>query len=375
MESGRTVGERMPKSEDGAEPPPEESPAAGTPAEGTPAEGQAGRPATGGVSKGATITLVVSLVLVVVLTGVLATLAVLMTRNPGAPPLTRVQVRELAAPMYFAPVTAVRDAPCPGAEAVLDEAGAICYQVGKGVKLTTVRKIEALRESNGTYAVRVVLAPDSREKISDLTRDTVDQQLAIVVGDRVVTAPRVAQEVTQDSLSISGFTKDAADALVTRLLGPGAVTSPGAATQPAITPGTATQPGTQQTGTGQTGTNQTGTNQTWIGQNGTNRIGVSRPGTTQTGTTRTTGARPTSQPVQTQRNPPSGQTRARPGRTQETDPEPIRPARNGHDPRYGTCAEAHAAGYGPYTKGRHPEYAWYHDIDRDGVVCEGDELR
>jgi hypothetical protein len=352
----------MPKSEDGSEPPPAEE----SSAEGTPAEGQADeRPATGGVSKGATITLVVSLVLVVVLTGVLATLAVLMTRNPDAPPLSQVQVRQLAAPMYFAPVTAVRDAPCPGAEAVLDEASATCYQVGKGVKLTTVRKIEALRESNGTYAVRVVLAPDSREKIADLTRDMVDRQLAIVVGDRVVTAPRVAQEVTQDSLSISGFTKDAADALVTRLLGPGA------STQPTTTPqqGTSTQPGVPQTGTTQNGTPQTGATQN----------GTAQTGTAQTGTTRTAGTQPTSQPVQTRsvRNQPAGtrQTQGGPAQTQGARPQPIQPARNGRDPRFGTCAEAHAAGYGPYTKGRHPEYAWYHDVDHDGVVCEGDELR
>ena len=33
-------------------------------------------------------------------------------------------------------------------------------------------------------------------------------------------------------------------------------------------------------------------------------------------------------------------------------------------------AEANAAGYGPYQRGRDPEYAWYQDRDRDGLVCE-----
>lgn len=42
----------------------------------------------------------------------------------------------------------------------------------------------------------------------------------------------------------------------------------------------------------------------------------------------------------------------------------------GDDPRYATCAEAVAAGYGPYRKGIDPEYAWYRDGDSDGVVCE-----
>jgi len=41
----------------------------------------------------------------------------------------------------------------------------------------------------------------------------------------------------------------------------------------------------------------------------------------------------------------------------------------GTDPRFGTCKEAKANGYGPYRRGE-PEYAWYRDSDSDGVVCE-----
>ena len=43
---------------------------------------------------------------------------------------------------------------------------------------------------------------------------------------------------------------------------------------------------------------------------------------------------------------------------------------SGTDPRFGTCKEAKAHGYGPYVQGRDPEYAWYTDRDHDGVVCE-----
>lgn len=42
----------------------------------------------------------------------------------------------------------------------------------------------------------------------------------------------------------------------------------------------------------------------------------------------------------------------------------------GADPRFGTCREAIAAGYGPYTAGVHEEYDWYRDGDGDGVNCE-----
>lgn len=42
----------------------------------------------------------------------------------------------------------------------------------------------------------------------------------------------------------------------------------------------------------------------------------------------------------------------------------------GTDPRFATCKAAKAAGYGPYYKGKDPEYGWYIDRDKDGIVCE-----
>jgi hypothetical protein len=40
------------------------------------------------------------------------------------------------------------------------------------------------------------------------------------------------------------------------------------------------------------------------------------------------------------------------------------------DPQFATCTAAKAAGYGPYTKSKDPEYSWYSDRDGDGIVCE-----
>ncbi len=45
-------------------------------------------------------------------------------------------------------------------------------------------------------------------------------------------------------------------------------------------------------------------------------------------------------------------------------------SQSGNDPRFRYCYEAVAAGYGPYVRGRDPEYAWYTDADSDGRVCE-----
>lgn len=53
-------------------------------------------------------------------------------------------------------------------------------------------------------------------------------------------------------------------------------------------------------------------------------------------------------------------------------PRPGGPGKPGRkDPKYHTCAEAKARGYGPYVRGESPEYVWYRreDTDNDGVVC------
>jgi hypothetical protein len=49
-------------------------------------------------------------------------------------------------------------------------------------------------------------------------------------------------------------------------------------------------------------------------------------------------------------------------------PQPTSTA--GADPRFATCAQARAHGYGPYAAGG-LEYGWYRDADGDGTVCEG----
>ncbi|TDB83938.1 excalibur calcium-binding domain-containing protein [Actinomadura sp. KC216] len=64
-----------------------------------------------------------------------------------------------------------------------------------------------------------------------------------------------------------------------------------------------------------------------------------------------------------------------PPSTPETPPprEPSTPepgAADGVDPRFDTCAQANAHGYGPYYEGWDPEYHWYEDRDHDGIDCE-----
>jgi hypothetical protein len=52
-------------------------------------------------------------------------------------------------------------------------------------------------------------------------------------------------------------------------------------------------------------------------------------------------------------------------------PELVAPVSDGVlDPDYGTCSVVQANGAGPYYQGIDPEYAWYRDGDKDGMVCE-----
>lgn len=46
------------------------------------------------------------------------------------------------------------------------------------------------------------------------------------------------------------------------------------------------------------------------------------------------------------------------------------PVESALDPQFRTCGDANASGYGDYISGVDPEYDWYMDRDRDGIVCE-----
>ena len=52
------------------------------------------------------------------------------------------------------------------------------------------------------------------------------------------------------------------------------------------------------------------------------------------------------------------------------EPQPQPEPERGTDPRYRTCRDAIANGYGDYIRGVDSEYARYRDTDSDGIVCE-----
>ncbi|MEV4169058.1 excalibur calcium-binding domain-containing protein [Nonomuraea sp. NPDC049709] len=289
-----------------------------------------------------TIVLLVSLVLVVLVAGVLGTVAVLMTRSPDTPLLGGTPPQRLAVPIHFAPVRETKQAPCPGDQAVLDEQQTTCYLLEDGVTVASVQEVEPLRENDGQYSVRIAIAPAFKQRLVDLIDELVPDQRAVAIvlapeqADQpkvVLAAPIVTQPMDGDSMSIAGFTKEDADALVARLVG---------STTGGTTPPTGAQTGAP------TGT-QTG-----------------GPTGTQTGPA----------------TPPAGQPT-----TGQTNPQPVNPGTTGGttgstggaqrpvDKRYASCKEAVAAGDGPYSKGTHEEYTWYVDVDGNGVACNSGDLR
>ncbi|MEV0615821.1 excalibur calcium-binding domain-containing protein [Nonomuraea sp. NPDC050404] len=298
-----------------------------------------------------TIVLIVSLVLVVLVAGVLGTVAVLMTRSPDAPLLGGAPPRHLAVPIHFAPVRESKPAPCPGDPAVLDEKQTTCYLLEDGVTVASVQQIEPLREKDGQYSVRIAVAPAFKERLVTLIDEMVPEQrpVAIVLAPEqadqpktVLAAPVVTQQMDGDSVSIAGFTKEDAEALVARLLGgsPGATTPP---TGPADTGPPSQSPGTG----GQQSTVPTGPAIQPTGTTTGNTTGSTTGSTTGT-TGATTGASQPGSTIGGRRTP---------------------------DKRHASCKEAVAAGDGPYHQGTHEEYGWYTDVDRNGVACNSGDIR
>lgn len=55
--------------------------------------------------------------------------------------------------------------------------------------------------------------------------------------------------------------------------------------------------------------------------------------------------------------------------TYTPEPELVEEHPDSIDPKFNTCKEAIEKGFGPYTKDD-PEFSWYRDPDKDGIVCE-----
>jgi hypothetical protein len=122
--------------------------------------------------------------------------------TPASGPAPEVLIT-LRSPIQFRQVAAISDAPCPAGSAGLpdDAAHACIYLTGTGMTVTTVQRVQIGPTGTGQYVVSLVLTPAQRGPFTALTRrlsglGSPRDQLAVIVGGRVITHPAVAGPIT-----------------------------------------------------------------------------------------------------------------------------------------------------------------------------------
>ncbi|WP_158676923.1 SecDF P1 head subdomain-containing protein [Wenjunlia vitaminophila] len=139
----------------------------------------------------------------------------------------------LAHPLRFVPVEAVSAEPCPpGAAppALTDDRTGGCLTPGEAGGMTVVRTehAEAINDvTNGNgWTVRVTLVDEDAQRFADLTAKAARNppprnQIAIVQGDRLLSAPQVVSAITGGEVDISGgSTREQAEELARALGAP-----------------------------------------------------------------------------------------------------------------------------------------------------------
>ncbi|WP_157429870.1 SecDF P1 head subdomain-containing protein [Actinomadura oligospora] len=125
----------------------------------------------------------------------------------------------LASPLQIFPVAQTSPGQCQaGTQGVTGQTttGLVCYQLTQGMAIRKVTDLRVQRgRTGGAYDVAVTLRPSDRKAFAQLTRSTVGRDVAFVIGNRLITAPRVEMAITDGKVVITG-TPDHASA--TRLV-------------------------------------------------------------------------------------------------------------------------------------------------------------
>jgi preprotein translocase subunit SecD len=133
----------------------------------------------------------------------------------------RGRTARLSSPLHIYPVKAVTPGLCPMTTPGINGQGATgpsCYQVDAGLAIRRVNDIHVESTPDGHNEVSISLLPADRRAFANLTRTMAGKSLAFVVGDRLVTAPRVETPVTRGKIILSGApTRADADRLVREL--------------------------------------------------------------------------------------------------------------------------------------------------------------
>jgi preprotein translocase subunit SecD len=132
----------------------------------------------------------------------------------------------LSEPLQLRQVTALTPPPCASGQ--LGNTGATeCYKLAEeSLNIVRVKDIKSgLAKGSTDFGVVVTLYPDDAKAFGELTGRLAKEQpprnqVAVVVDDKVVTAPAVMEAITGGEIQIVGsFTKKSAEDLVKQLTG------------------------------------------------------------------------------------------------------------------------------------------------------------
>ncbi|MBM7516666.1 SecDF P1 head subdomain-containing protein [Nocardioides nitrophenolicus] len=141
-------------------------------------------------------------------------------RAGGAPPADPVQFRRVLAMTEDTSPDPVQPDPAAEAVACAPEAG---YRLAPAEIVGGVEDAEVQQgQGRPAWSIMIELDDDAAATFADLTRELngTGQQLAVVLGGRVLTAPVIQAVITDGRVSIAGdFTRDEAESLADALEG------------------------------------------------------------------------------------------------------------------------------------------------------------
>jgi preprotein translocase subunit SecD len=128
-----------------------------------------------------------------------------------------------SAPLRIYPVNQATPGLCAANVAGINgqgTAGPTCFQVTQGLAIHRVNDIHVEHSPDGRNEISISLLPPDARAFASLTRTMTGRQLAFVVGDRLVTAPRVEAPITRGKILIDGsFSRPDAERLIRELKG------------------------------------------------------------------------------------------------------------------------------------------------------------
>jgi preprotein translocase subunit SecD len=148
--------------------------------------------------------------------------------EPPSPPGPAAPI-SLRLPIQFRQVAAITGAPCPagarGLPGTMPGSGApaCIYLTGTGMTVTALQSAQVVPSGTGSYLLEMVLPPAEKGPFAALTRKVSGlpsprDQVAIIIGGRVIVHPAVQGAVTDGSAEIAGFaTRAQAESLLSSL--------------------------------------------------------------------------------------------------------------------------------------------------------------